>query len=171
LCRKGQAPRAHCTPQPQLLDFKHELCWDSVLTFPFFIPSYRFSLSKRNHAVTEGHADQPQQSQADGAHSSSYDEGPGAETDSCPVPRLPWAAEDRGSIRRGGYFSQGLYSCTTHHDQEARKGFIQLTLPCCCSLPKEVRTGTQAGQEADAEAMEGYYLLACFPWLTQLAFL
>jgi hypothetical protein len=34
------------------------------------------------------------------------------------------------------------------------------------------RTGIQAGQEAgaDAEAMEGCYLLACFPWLAQLAF-
>jgi hypothetical protein len=41
----------------------------------------------------------------------------------------------------------------------------------CCSSPKEVRTGTQAGQEAgaDAEAMEGCYLLACFSWLAQLA--
>jgi hypothetical protein len=50
---------------------------------------------------------------------------------------------------------------------------MQLTLPHCCSSPKEVRTGTQAGQEAgaDAEAMEGCYLLACFPWLDQLAFL
>jgi hypothetical protein len=40
-------------------------------------------------------------------------------------------------------------------------------------ITKEVRTGTQAGQEAgaDAEAMEGCYLLACFPWLAQLAFL
>ena len=28
-----------------------------------------------------------------------------------------------------------------------RKGFIRLTLPCCCSSPKEVRTGNQAGQE------------------------
>jgi hypothetical protein len=46
-----------------------------------------------------------------------------------------------------------------------RKGFIQLTLPYCCLSPKEVRTGTQAGQDigADAEAMEGCYLLACFP--------
>jgi hypothetical protein len=33
-------------------------------------------------------------------------------------------------------------------------------------ITKEVRTGTQAGQEAgaDAEAMEGCSLLACFPW-------
>jgi hypothetical protein len=38
---------------------------------------------------------------------------------------------------------------------------------------KEVRTGTQARQEAgaDAEAMEECSLLACFHWLAQLAFL
>jgi hypothetical protein len=43
----------------------------------------------------------------------------------------------------------------------------------CCSSPKEVRTGTQAGQEAgaDVEAMEGCSLLACFPWLAQPALL
>jgi hypothetical protein len=43
-----------------------------------------------------------------------------------------------------------------------RKGFIQLTLPYCYSLPKEVRIRTQASQVAgaDAEAMEGCYLLA-----------
>jgi hypothetical protein len=37
----------------------------------------------------------------------------------------------------------------------------------------KVRTETQAGQEAgaDAEAMEGCCLLACFHWLAQLAFL
>jgi hypothetical protein len=47
--------------------------------------------------------------------------------------------------------------------QLGRKGFIQLTFPYCCSSPREVRTGTQAGQEAgaDAEAMEGCSLLAC----------
>jgi hypothetical protein len=40
-------------------------------------------------------------------------------------------------------------------------------------ITKDVRTGTQAGQEAgaDTEAMEGCSLLACFPWLAQLAFL
>jgi hypothetical protein len=39
-------------------------------------------------------------------------------------------------------------------------------------ITEEVRTGTQAGQEARAneEAMTGYYLLACFPWLAQPAF-
>jgi len=47
------------------------------------------------------------------------------------------------------------------------------TVHIATSSPKEVRTGTQEGQEAgaDAEAMEGYYLLACFPWLAQLALL
>jgi hypothetical protein len=66
--------------------------------------------------------------------------------------------------------SQGFYSCANMTKSKlGRKGFIQLTLPYCCSSPKEVGTGTQAGQEADAEAMEGYYFLACFPWLAQLA--
>ena len=42
-----------------------------------------------------------------------------------------------------------------------RKGFIQLTVPHCCSSLKEVRTGTQAGQEAGAaaEAMKGCYFI------------
>jgi hypothetical protein len=53
------------------------------------------------------------------------------------------------------------------------KGFIQLTLPYCCSSPKEDRTGIHVDQEvgADAEAIEGCFLLACFPCLAQLAFL
>jgi hypothetical protein len=40
-------------------------------------------------------------------------------------------------------------------------------------ITKEVWTGNQAGQEAgaDAEAMEGCSLLACFPWLAQPALL
>jgi hypothetical protein len=40
-------------------------------------------------------------------------------------------------------------------------------------ITKGVRTGTQAGQEAgaDAEAMEGCSLLACFSWLAQSALL
>ena len=42
----------------------------------------------------------------------------------------------------------------------------------CCSSPKEVKTGTHTGQEAgtDTETMEECYLLACFPWLAQLAY-
>jgi hypothetical protein len=40
-------------------------------------------------------------------------------------------------------------------------------------ITKDVRTGTQAGQEAgaDAEAMEGCSLLTYFPWLAQPALL
>jgi hypothetical protein len=40
-------------------------------------------------------------------------------------------------------------------------------------ITKEVRAGTQAGQKAgaDAEAVERCSLLACVPWLAQLAFL
>jgi hypothetical protein len=51
-----------------------------------------------------------------------------------------------------------------------KKRFIQLAFPHCCSSFKEVRTGTQVGQEAgvDAEALEGCFLLACFSWLAQL---
>jgi hypothetical protein len=55
--------------------------------------------------------------------------------------------------------------------QLGRKGFIQLTLPYCCSSPKEIRTGTLAGQEAgaDVKAMERYSLLACFGLLNLLS--
>jgi hypothetical protein len=71
--------------------------------------------------------------------------------------------------------SQGFYSCTNIMTKKhlGRKRFIQLTLPHCRSSPKEVRTGTQTGQEAgaDAKAMEGCSLLACFPWLAQPALL
>ena len=40
-------------------------------------------------------------------------------------------------------------------------------------ITKEVRTGIQEGKEAgaDTEAMEGCFLLACFPWLAQPALL
>jgi hypothetical protein len=40
-------------------------------------------------------------------------------------------------------------------------------------ITKEVRAGTQAAQEAraDAESMEGWSLLAIFPWLAQPALL
>jgi hypothetical protein len=40
-------------------------------------------------------------------------------------------------------------------------------------ITKEVRSGTHTGQDigADAEAMEGCYVLACFLWLAQPAYL
>ena len=51
--------------------------------------------------------------------------------------------------------------------QVGEEMFIHLTLAHNCSSLKEVSTGTQASQEAraDAEAMEGCPLLAFFPWL------
>jgi hypothetical protein len=71
--------------------------------------------------------------------------------------------------------SQGFYSCTKHHDQEASWGgkFYSVYTSTLLFITKEVRTGTQAGMEAgaDAEAMEGCSLLACFPWLAQAALL
>jgi hypothetical protein len=62
-----------------------------------------------------------------------------------------------------------------HHDHEASwggKGLFSLHFSYCCSLPKEVRTGTQAGQEAgaDAEAMEGCYWLASPVLLSLLSY-
>jgi hypothetical protein len=62
-----------------------------------------------------------------------------------------------------------------HHDQEAlgeeRVYSAKTSIPLF--ITKEVMTGTQAGQKAgaDAEAMEGCSLLACFPWLAQPALL
>jgi hypothetical protein len=65
--------------------------------------------------------------------------------------------------------SQDFYSCTNiMTKKQVGKERVYLA-----SITKEVRTGTQAGQEAgaDAEAMEGCSLLACLPWLAQPALL
>jgi hypothetical protein len=62
-----------------------------------------------------------------------------------------------------------------HHDQEAvwEERIYSAYTSTLLLITKEVRTGTQAGQKAgaDAEAMEGCSLLACFHWLAQLALL
>lgn len=59
--------------------------------------------------------------------------------------------------------------------QVGEERVIQLTLPHCCWSPKEVRLELKQGRNweagADAEGMEGCYLLDCFSWLAQLAFL
>ena len=71
--------------------------------------------------------------------------------------------------------SQGFYSCTNimtkkHVGEERVYWAYTSTL---LFITKEVRTGTQARQEAgaDAEATEGCSLLACLPWLAQPALL
>jgi hypothetical protein len=70
--------------------------------------------------------------------------------------------------------SQGFYSCTNMIKKQVEEERVYSAYTSTLLfITKEVRTGTQAGQEAgaDAEAMEECYLLTCFPWLAQLAFL
>ena len=71
--------------------------------------------------------------------------------------------------------SQGFYSWTKHHDQEAlgEEMVYSAYTSILLFVTKEVRTGTQAGQGAgaDAQAMEECSLLVCFPWVAQPALL
>ena len=71
--------------------------------------------------------------------------------------------------------SQGFYSFTnTMTKKQVGEERVHATYyPILLFITKEVRTRTQTGQEAaaDAEAMEGCSLLACFPWLAQPALL
>jgi hypothetical protein len=71
--------------------------------------------------------------------------------------------------------SQGFYSCTNimTKKQVGEERVYSAYTSTLLFITKEVRTGTQTGQEAgaDAEAMEGCSLLACFPWLAQPALL
>ena len=68
--------------------------------------------------------------------------------------------------------SQGFYSCTNimTKKQVGEERVYSAYTSILLFITKEARTGTQAGQEAgaDAEAMEGYSLLACFPCLLSL---
>jgi hypothetical protein len=78
-------------------------------------------------------------------------------------------------IRIANCLSQGFYSCTNimTKKQVGEKRVYSAYISTMLFITKEVRTGTQAGQEAgaDAEAMEGCSSLAFFPCLAQLAFL
>ena len=72
--------------------------------------------------------------------------------------------------------SQGFYSWTKHHDQGAScggKGLFSLHFHIAVHHWKksglELKQVREAG--ADAEAMAGCSLLACFPWLAQPALL
>jgi hypothetical protein len=75
----------------------------------------------------------------------------------------------------GSCLSQGFYSCTNLRTkkQVGEERVYSAYTSILLFITKEARTGTQAGQEAgaDAEAMEGCSLLACLPWLAQPAFL
>ena len=82
---------------------------------------------------------------------------------------------------KGVYLSQGFYSCTKTHEQEAGwwgvGGESLFSLHFYIAAHHQRKSGQELTQgrnlesEADAEAMEGCCLLACFPWLAQLAFL
>jgi hypothetical protein len=73
---------------------------------------------------------------------------------------------------------QALYSYTKHHDREASwggKGLISLRLDvavhCQRKSVQELTQGRNLEAEADGEAWRDAVLLACLPWLDQLAFL
>jgi hypothetical protein len=63
--------------------------------------------------------------------------------------------------------SQGFYSCTNIMTKKQVGEERVYSAYASIHHLKEVRTGTHGGQKAgaDAEAMEGCSLLACFPWL------
>jgi hypothetical protein len=71
--------------------------------------------------------------------------------------------------------SQGFYSCTNIVTKKkvGEERVYSAYTSTLLFINKEVWTGTQAGQKAgaDAEAMEGCSLLACFAWLAQPALL
>jgi hypothetical protein len=74
--------------------------------------------------------------------------------------------------------SHGFYSSTKPHDQEASwggKGLFSLHFRIAVHPQRksgqELTLGRNLEAGADAEAMEGCCLLACFPWLAQPAFL
>ena len=71
--------------------------------------------------------------------------------------------------------SQGFYSWTNimTKKQVGEERVYSAYTSILLFITKEVRTGTQAGQEAgaDAEAMKGCSLLACLPCLAQPALL
>jgi hypothetical protein len=80
-----------------------------------------------------------------------------------------------GSFSDDGCLSQGFYSCTNimTKKQVGEERVYSAYISILLLITKGCRTGTQAGQEAgaDAEAMEGCSLLACFTWLAQPALL
>jgi hypothetical protein len=78
-------------------------------------------------------------------------------------------------FQQGYCLSQGFFFCTNimTKKQVGEERVYSAYISILLFITKEIRTGTQAGQEAgaDAEAMEGCSLLACFFWLAQPALL
>jgi hypothetical protein len=74
--------------------------------------------------------------------------------------------------------SQGFYSYTKHHDQEASWGKknlfslqFHITVHHQRKSEQELTQGKSLEAGVDAVAMKECCSLACFPWLAQLAFL
>jgi hypothetical protein len=69
--------------------------------------------------------------------------------------------------------SQGFYSCTNimTKKQVGEERVYSAYTSTLLFITKEVRTQAGQGAGADAEAMEGCSLLACFLWLAQPAVL
>jgi hypothetical protein len=80
----------------------------------------------------------------------------------------------RKTVKYGG-LSQGFYSCTNimTKKQVGEERVYTAYTSTLLFITKKVGTGTQAGQEAgaDAEAIKGCSLLACLSWLAQSALL
>jgi hypothetical protein len=72
-------------------------------------------------------------------------------------------------LSRGFYSRRNIMTKKQVGEERVYSAYTSILL----FITKEVRTRTQAGQEAgaDAEAMEGCSLLACFSWLAQPALL
>jgi hypothetical protein len=91
------------------------------------------------------------------------------------VAKLQLQSSDEINFLVRGCLRQGFYSCTnimTKKQVGEERVYLAYTSKLMF-ITKEVRTGTQAGQKAgaDAEAMEGCSLLAGFPWFAQPALL
>ena len=78
-------------------------------------------------------------------------EGPSSEEGKLPCCKIIW---DLKSFSRKGVLVRIIIAVMEHHDQNDlwRKRFIQVTLLHDDSSLKEVRTGTQPGQETGARS-------------------
>jgi hypothetical protein len=80
-----------------------------------------------------------------------------------------------GSLKNEWCLSQGFYSCTNimTKKQVGEERVYSAYISRLLLITKKVRTGTQAGlgAGADAQAMEGCSLLACLTWFAQPALL
>ena len=79
-----------------------------------------------------------------------------------------WGPKSRrlGDLPNHQCLTQGFHSCTKYSDQEANFAVHHQR-----NSGQELTQGRNLEAGANAEAIEGCCLLACFPWLVQLAFL